>query len=242
MDEMDKMAVQAAEDSSLLNDFLQQNESFVLRYTSSVVRRYITKSDDEWMVSFMAFSDAVKNYSPEKGGFLRFSKLVIRRRLIDYIRSRKKLDSEISVSPSVMDSDENEDDGERKDLSAEKAVYSRIGQLPDDSLKLEIESAGELFSAYGFSFWDLTSCSPKAEKTKHACAKAVVYILKNPIILNEMRSSKLLPLKLIERNTAIPRKILERHRKYIIAAAEILAGDFPCLSEYLKGIRRALKK
>jgi RNA polymerase sigma factor len=27
---------------------------------------------------------------------------------------------------------------------------------------------------------------------------------------------------------------LERHRKYIIAAIEILAGDYPCLAEYMK--------
>lgn len=241
MDEIDKKAVQAATDPRLLNELLQQNESFILRYTSSVVRRYITKSDDEFMAALVAFSNAVKSYSPEKGSFLAFSKLVIRRRLIDYIRSQQKTDSEVSVSPSVMDSEEEEDDEEPKDIAAQKAVYNHIEEQPDDSLKLEIEAAGQLFSDYGFSFWDLTSCSPKAEKTKTACAKAVIYIIKNPIILNEMRQTKLLPLKLIEKNAEIPRKILERHRKYIIAAAEILTGDFPFLADYLQYIRKELK-
>lgn len=241
MDEIDKKAVQAATDPKLLNEFLQQNESFILKYTSSVVRRYITKSDDEFMAALVAFSNAVKSYSPEKGSFLAFSKLVIRRRLIDYIRSQQKRDSEVSVSPSVMDSEEEEDDDEPKDIAAQKAVYNHIEEQPDDSLKLEIEAASQLFSDYGFSFWDLTSCSPKAEKTKTACAKAVIYIIKNPIILNEMRQTKLLPLKLIEKNAEIPRKILERHRKYIIAAAEILTGDFPFLSDYLQYIRKDLK-
>lgn len=242
MDEMDKRAVQAAENPHILNEFLQQNETFVLRYASSVLRRYITKSDDEWMIAFMAFSNAVNSYSPEKGNFLQFAKLVIRRRLIDYIRSQQKLDAEVSVSPSVMDSEGDEEEKGCADSAAEKAIFSHIGQLPDDSLKLEIESAGELLSTYGFSFWDLTAFSPKAEKTKTACAKAVVSILKNPTMLNEMRSSKLLPLKLIEKNTGIPRKILERHRKYIIATVEILDGDFPCLTEYLRNIRKELDK
>ncbi|HEX3018432.1 MAG TPA: sigma-70 family RNA polymerase sigma factor [Caproicibacter sp.] len=241
MDEIDKKAVQAATDPRLLNEFLQQNESLILRYTSSVVRRYITKSDDEFMAALVAFSNAVKSYSPEKGSFLAFSKLVIRRRLIDYIRSQQKTDSEVPVSPSVMDSEEEEDDEEPKDIAAHKAVYNHIEEQPDDSLKLEIEAAGQLFSDYEFSFWDLTSCSPKAEKTKTACAKAIIYILKNPIILNEMRQTKLLPLKLIEKNAEIPRKILERHRKYIIAAAEILTGDFPFLADYLQYIKKELK-
>lgn len=242
MDEMDKMAVRAAGDPRFLDEFLQQNESFVLKYTSSVVRRYITKSDDEWMVAFVAFSDAIKSFSPEKGRFLLFSKVVMRRRLIDYIRSQQKLGSEVSVSPSVMDSDDGEDDGELENPIAGKAVYSHIEQMPDNSLQLEIQFASQMLSEYGFSFWDLTSCSPKAEKTRTACARAVAYILKNPIVLNEVKNSKLLPLKLIQTCTGIPRKILERHRKYIIAAAEILTGDYPFLAEYLQYIRKEMKK
>ena len=53
-----------------------------------------------------------------------------------------------------------------------------------------------------------------------------------------MRDSKQLPIKIIEKNTDIPRKILERYRKYLIAVAEILSGDYPYLSEYLSYIKK----
>jgi len=52
-----------------------------------------------------------------------------------------------------------------------------------------------------------------------------------------MKRNKLLPLKVLENNLKLPRKILERHRKYIIAGAEIISGDYPILSEYLKFIK-----
>jgi RNA polymerase sigma factor len=42
---------------------------------------------------------------------------------------------------------------------------------------------------------------------------------------------------MIEKNTHVPRKILERHRKYIIAAIEILSGEYPYLADYLRYIR-----
>jgi RNA polymerase sigma factor len=42
---------------------------------------------------------------------------------------------------------------------------------------------------------------------------------------------------MIEKNTNVPRKILERHRKYIIAAIEILSGEYPYLADYLRYIR-----
>jgi RNA polymerase sigma factor len=84
---------------------------------------------------------------------------------------------------------------------------------------------------------ELAESSPKASKTKAACAEAVRYLVQNPLLLNELRKSKSLPLKIIEKNCGLPRKVVERHRKYIIAGAEIMDGDYPVLSEYLRFMR-----
>ena len=239
MGEIDQQAVQAATDSQLMESFVSRHEFFILKCASSVVHRYITKSDDEWSIALMAFSQAVMDYSATKGGFINFAELVIRRKLIDHLRTQSKYRTEISVNPSVFDSS-SEEDGENAAMKA--AVAEKITMLPDDSIRLEIEAANQTFSAYGFSFFDLTECSPKAEKTKIACAKAVAYIIKNPIILGDIRQAKILPIKLIEKNSEVPRKVLERHRKYIIAAAEIITGDYPCLAGYMRFIREELEK
>lgn len=239
MDEISEQAVQAAGSPRRLEEFIRQNEPFIIRSASGAVHRYITKSDDEWSVALLAFSEAVRDYSPEKGGFSGFARVVIGRRLVDYLRTQSRRSAEYPVSPGVLDSDPEE--GE-EDFEVETAVLNRAQQSPGDSLRLEIESANQLFSSYGFSFFDLADCSPKARKTKQACAKAVVCILRSPILLHEMRASKTLPLKAIEKNTQVPRKILERHRKYIIAAAEIITGDYPFLADYMRWIREELKK
>jgi RNA polymerase sigma factor len=47
---------------------------------------------------------------------------------------------------------------------------------------------------------------------------------------------------MIEKNSQVPRKILERHRKYIVAAIEILSGEYPYLAEYLRYIREEKEK
>jgi len=237
--EIDIKAVQAASDTILMDDFVRQNESFILRCASFTVHRFITKSDDEWSVALLAFSQAVRDYSMDKGGFIGFSKLVIRRKLIDYIRTQSKHSLETSVNPSALDGDFDED---HEDIAIRTAVLEQIERTPDNSLKLEIEAASQILSTYGFSFYDLAGCSPKAEKTKKACARAVAYIIHNPLIASEMMSTKLLPVKLIEKNRNIPRKIIERHRKYIIAAVEIMTGDYPFLAEYMRFIREELDR
>jgi RNA polymerase sigma factor len=238
--ELDYIAVEAAHDKQKMNKFIQQNESFIMKCTSAVTHNFITKSDDEWSVALLAFSQAVQDYELSKGSFYKFAELVIRRRLIDYVRSQHKYNSEISVDPVVFDTEPDEDD---EDSSIKLAVAEQVSQNgTSDDVTLEIESINSILQEYGFSFFDLTDCSPKAQKTKKSCAIAVSFLYHNPLIIQEMYRTKQLPIKIIETNMKIPRKILERHRKYIIAVTLILSGEYPHLEEYLWYIREEINK
>ena len=223
----------AAENPDALSTLIGQYHSFILREAGIACRRYLTEEDDEWSIALQAFSEAVADYSPEKGGFPSFARLIIRRRLIDYYRSQKKFEAEIPASHAFSDP---EPDTEPDAISREVAQHLKLEQqgnpLPD-----EIREISTTLIGYGFSFMDLADCSPKAEKTRSACARAIRYLLVNPMLLTEMRRSRMLPIKILEKNAEIPRKILERHRRYIIAAAEILAGNFPGLAAYLRFVK-----
>ena len=230
----DTLALEAKKNPSVLEQLIKQHEFYILKCASKTCHRYITKSDDEWSISLLAFTQAVDNYALDKGSFLTFVKLVIHRRLIDYSKSQWKYNSEVSVDPIVFDA---EPEDECEDLPVRIAVAEQVSKQDSGNLKLEIEVANIKFSEYGFSFFELSKYSPHAGKTKKACAKAVNFMLSNPILINDLRNSKQLTIKTIEKNTLVPRKILERHRKYIIAAIEILYGEFPYLAEYLRYIR-----
>ena len=234
MRELDYMATKAKSDQQLLNKLINQLEFSILKNASLVTHRYITKSDDEWSIALIAFTQAIETYQLDKGSFLKFSELVIRRRLIDYCRSQEKHKHELLVDPILFDSEPEE---EETDISVRLAIAEQVSRIEHNDLKLEIESVNEILSRYQFSFYDLTNCSPQAMKTKRSCAKAVSYLLNNSVLISELRSSKQLPLKIIEKNVEVPRKILERHRRYIIAVVEILSGEYPYLAEYLSFIR-----
>ncbi len=103
----------------------------------------------------------------------------------------------------------------------------------------EIVSIQKTLSVYGFTFMDLTRCSPKASKTKRASSQAICFLVNNEQLIAQMRKTAKLPIGKISASIGVPRKIIERHRRYIIAAAEILAGDYPMLSEYLDCTKRS---
>jgi RNA polymerase sigma factor len=233
---VDHGAVTAARSSGEIDAFILRHEGFLIKCASSVSRRHITRSDEEWSVTLSAFTEALESYDLNKGSFLSFAELIIRRRLIDFFRKQARTTAfESPVDPLVFESDLDED---ALDKPLGLSVVKKMTQQNDGSLSIEIETANATFGRYGFAFMDLTTCSPQAWKTKTACATAIAYLLKNPDLIEEMRISKLLPIKQIEQNTGIPRKLLERHRKYLIAATEILSGDYPFLAEYLSYVRK----
>lgn len=238
MRKIDTLAIQAQTDRKVLEEFIMQNEFYILKCASKITHRYISKSDDEWSIALQAFHQAILSYAADKGSFYSFAELVIRRRLIDYHKGQTKYTSEVTVDPNTFDIDSEEDtDG----LAIKLAVAKQVSQENSNDIKLEIESINHRFSQYGFTFFELTRCSPKAAKTKKSCAYAINYILQNPLLIAELQSTKLLPIKIIEKNIHVPRKILERHRKYIIAAIEILSGEYPNLAEYMRYIREESK-
>ncbi|MEG0127115.1 MAG: RNA polymerase subunit sigma [Clostridia bacterium] len=238
MHELDAMAAGVALNPADREALLLQYQPFILKCACDCAKRYITKADDEWSIALSAFSEALDHYNQQEGSFLSFAKLVIHRRLYDFFDANLKYKKEISVTPSAFSADAQEDE-------PASAVLLQIKRAlvctPAATIADEIEAASLALHPYGFTFYDLTACSPKAEKTKLACQKAIVCLLQNPCEVSQMRKTRQLCIQWLQKNAGIPQKILERHRKYIIAVVELLLGDYPCLADYLRPIREELK-
>ncbi|MDF2655470.1 MAG: polymerase, sigma 28 subunit, FliA/WhiG subfamily [Bacillota bacterium] len=231
MREIDQNAVKAKNDTGYLETFLQEYEGFILHAAHKTAGRYISKMDDQWSVSLSAFHEAIQSYDFEKGSFLAFAETVIRRRLYDYVRKQSRHSCEILIDSYSVDTDAEDE------LPVKYEVMSKMASGCENGAKLEIQAISDTLQIYGITFRELTQASPKAAKTKSVCGKAIAYLADHTILMHEMRASKLLPLKILEKNIKLPRKVLERHRKYIIAGAEIISGDYPVLSEYLRFVR-----
>lgn len=228
---MGEEALDAVKTEDGRSAFITQNEKFIIGCANRFTKRFITKSDDEWSIALIAFSNAMDTYDADKGTFQSYARLLIERRLTDYVRSQARFSGEQSTEPYVFEGNIDED----SDNAAYQLHIMRATSTSDENpIRDEILALNEILTAYDITFMELTSCSPKAEKTKNACFQAVSYMKENPSLVEKMRNTKMFPMKNITENTKVPRKILERHRKYIITATEILYNDFPLLQEYIK--------
>ncbi|MEI7884995.1 MAG: hypothetical protein WCI30_06555 [Clostridia bacterium] len=225
--EIDELAILAADDENALEKLIMQERAYIRACAGKTLFRHISKDSEEELLAIEAFVEAVGAYSFAKGSFLSFAKLVINRRLIDEVRKEKTVAHIIPMDPTNIAIEQDKNSG----------MYLRDSFDTETGITKEIEELSKTLAEYGFTFFELTNCSPKAEKTKQACKIAIQYILENSIVFNEMHATGLLTIKIIEKNTSVPRKILERHRKYIITVVEILHGEYRCLTPYVSSMK-----
>lgn len=245
-DMISQKVLAARNDMDFRNNFIENNRHFILTAAYKAVGHFVTINDDEYSIALIAFNEAIDSCDLEKGSFYSFAGMVIKRRLYDHIRSQSRFSQEIPIEPDAMTTEPDEDSPssaiytEVQKAQVRLSEYNTFGKPESTPIKDEIESVQQVLAGYGISFFDLAECSPKAEKTKKACADAVNYMLAREDMIKKMRSSGNLPVKELKENADINRKILERHRKYLIAAVEILNGEYPLLAEYMSYIRKAL--
>lgn len=234
MDELDSMAKNARSDPKIFEELVHRQHKFLIHCAYQATHRYISQAEDEWSETLIAFHDAVQSYDALKGPFEPYVKLVITRRLVDYYRRNKKNSPELLTDPADF-TDHVTEEGYNV---IKKQIEEKICSQEPTTAAEEIEEIQIKLKEYGFSFWDLTTASPKSSKTRANCKIVIQFILEQPSLLQELRVKKQLPIKIIEKNTGIPPKFLDKYRRYIITAVEILSGEYPKLAEYLTEFRK----
>ncbi len=233
-DNINETALCASKDERVHEELIQNQTQTILRTAGAVCHRHIDRNDDEWSVSLCAFSRAIDLYRADRGDFLPFAQMLIKRSLIDHYRAERDKLHEIPVAPYILEGGgEPEEDTEGVYL----AVVKESVRSSDRSMKEEIEAANEMLGRYGFRFFELTACSPQQEKTRTECAAAIRAMLADAGLLAELEKTRKLPIRALAAVSGVSRKTLDRYRKYIIMAALVLSGDYPQLSGYLKFVR-----
>jgi len=219
-------------DEAMQNFLIKKYQPFIAKCVSEVCKRYIDpKTDDEFSIGLVAFNDAIFSYSPEKGGsFLSFAKLVIKRRVIDYIRSNSNKVTTVSLEENYhMDQVENP-----FEFSAAKEQYAK----EQDTLQRReeiIEYKGRL-NEYNLTLTELTEVSPKHKDARDSAVRSARILYEDEDLRQYVQHKKKLPIKKLIKKVDVSKKTLERNRKFILAIFIILSEDYIYLKDYLKGL------
>lgn len=211
--------------AGLRDEFIARYSNFILSSASKVSGKFISRNADEFSIALIAFDEAISKYEESKGDFFAFAYIIIKNRLIDYYRKEKN--NTIPFSELSCNNDEDE-----------SSEYQVVGSLDiANDLAFEFGTLKEELSKYEISILELPKYSPKSTKTKAMVYDVLTFIKSNDTAKKSVLVKKIMPSKLICENLSVKQKLLERHKKYIIAAIIILCGDYPHIAEYINNLK-----
>nr|WP_084715614.1 RNA polymerase sigma factor SigI [Virgibacillus sp. SK37] len=219
-------------DEQIQNYLLKTYQPFIAKCVSEVCKRYIDpKKDDEFSIGLSAFNEAILSYSPDKGSsFLSFANLVVKRKVIDYIRYVQKRPLGISLDETY--------DAELMENPIEIVAVKRNFQMEQDAWrrKEEIMDFKEKLKEYKLTLLELTESSPKHKDARDSAVRTARILFEDEKLRSYVLDKKKLPIKDLIKLVKVSKKTLERNRKFILAIFVVLSNDYVYLQDYLKGV------
>ena len=216
------------EADSLIRDYFP----FIKSETAKTLGRIpVEGKDDELSIAMMGFHEAIESYESEKGTFLNFASVVIKRRIVDFLRQESKFRNHVSWEEMSLD----EEMADTRKVADEESIVDR------ETLKWEImQLTGEL-QRIGITISEIAASCPKYEKAVSGCRQAVQYLINDQEQMEALLETGKLPLQKIVDATKVRKKTLEKYRKYIIALAVIYFRGYNCMTDHLAEVFKSQK-
>ena len=216
------------EADSLIRDYFP----FIKSEAAKTIGRIpVEGKDDELSIALMGFHEAIEAYNQEKGTFLKFAALVIKRRIIDFLRQDIQDIPYVSWEETVK-TDESCD---MKHLSGKDSVSDTA------ALKWEIVQLTKELNNLGISISEVESDCPKYEKAIVNCRRIIKYLTGQPDKIETILETGKLPITEIVHGTSVKKKTIQKYRKYLIALTVIYHKRYDCLIEHLDEVFRIEK-
>jgi len=218
-------------DDQARNNLISSLSNWAVGVARGACGRPIDETSDEYSVSLLAINEAIDSFHDDKGAvFTTFAEIVIKRRLLDLMRKNMRVREFPRSSLSVTANGEEYEDIPAEVTAAEQKYLDSV--LAVDR-RIEIESLSRELMLFGLTFADLPAHTPKHNDARDTALGLAQLLVAEGSLWEECRHRKLLPVSALCERSTFSRKTIERHRKYIIAVALILGGDYPLLRRYL---------
>lgn len=206
---LEQRVIATKSDKVELENLIREYIPFIRKKTTEVIPP--DKYGQYSSTAMEAFVEAIRAFDEEKGSFLSFASLVIKRRVKDQIRREYK-PGEVSVEeveiPTTID--------DERERSMEIGMFSK-----------ELEG-------FGIKLVDLPKSSPKHKASKEKTDLAAKVMAESIDMMKGLRSTGKLPVTRLSRESGVTIKLIEKKRKYIIARALLQQDKYGYLKEYIR--------
>ncbi len=222
----------AQQSSQAADDLIAQYLPFIKSETAKSLGRFPTEDDDELSIAMFAFYEASQSYQSGRGAFLKLAAAAIKNRLIDHRRKQSRHEGHLS-----LDASEGEDDRPRHEQVADSRADLHHRQVRADARE-EIAHFVQDLAEFGLNLTDIAENCPKQQRTMTACMAVLDHARNHPALLEQLVSTKKLPMRQLSEGAKVDKKTLERHRKYLVAILLAYTNGFEIIRGHLQAMKR----
>lgn len=230
-----KEVKKASKDMELADTMIRKYMPFIKKEVAHFINGPALDNIDEVSIGMIAFHEAIKTYNSSRGSFLNFAALLIRSRLIDFTKIYYRHRDEISLDMKINMKDDH--NLTLKDVMPSKEDLNKE-VIEKNATRQELTEFKNDLQEYGLKLTDIAENCPKQSRTFNSMKIIFAYVLKNPDILKKMMSKKQLPIKDLVNGSGVSKKIIERHRKYLIAILLIQTNGYDILRSHIKSLMK----
>ena len=201
--------IAAKSDRNELEELIREYMPYIRSKATEVIPS--DKFDSYSSEAMEAFAEAVAAFDENKGSFLGFASLVIKRRIKDQIRKEYK--------PGEMSVEE---------------VEIPVAIDDEREIKMEIGMFAKELEEFGIKLVDLPKSSPKHKASKEKTDWAARVMAENTEMMKGLFSTGKLPVTGLSEASGVAVKLIEKKRKYIIARALLYQDKYGYLKEYIR--------
>lgn len=222
-------------DSLLKEKIINEYKPFIINVVSKTTGKFVdTDNSDEYSIGLIAFNEAIECFDESKNaGFLNFAETVIKRRVIDYLRSNEKNNKTYPFTYFEKDDIEEDNIFEEKYLKDEASNY-----FENIETKEEIEIFKQKLKSFGVTLEDLVENSPKHIDSKRLSIKIARTLLDSKDLSEKLEKKKRIPMVDLMKIVGVNSKTVERNRKFIIAVYLILNSKLDVMMSYIENIEK----
>ncbi len=199
---------------------------FIIKCVSVTLGKFCdVENSEEYSIGLIAFDEAIEKFNEDKyGNFLNFAKLVIKRRVIDYLRHDNKINSKLVFTIN----DENSDN-----LDEDYLALDSHEQFKEVEYREEIQQFEKILNDFSIEIEELVEAVPKHKDAIESCIKIAKIIADDNELFNDLVINQRLPLSNLAKVSKVSKRTLQRNECYIIAISLIFRYNFEIFSSYV---------
>lgn len=222
MDELTIRIGQAQTSADAMNQLLVDYTPFI-RLEASKTQVRGMDHDDKVSIAMLVFLSCVRQYRPDRGGFIGFARTCIRNRLLDEGSRAMRREGSVQLLDAAAK--------DHLEYASSQEQYDEAQERQD--LAEEIDALASALSAFGIELSGLPAICPKQRRSRQLCARLARAVAGDALMRETLLTRHVLSQRSLAERFQLSEKTIEKHRKYIVTSAIILIGDYPGIRAFL---------